>query len=95
MLHISKKNVKKVIHKLIEFLNPNGYFYIAVKKLRDGSKEEQVVKENDYGYEYERFFSFYTPEELKKYLEDFKLNIVYSDVTSIGNTEGVQVIAQK
>ena len=95
LFHISKNNVKKVIHNLIGFLNPNGYFYIAVKKLRDGAREEQVVKENDYGYEYERFFSFYTPEELKRYLEDFKLNVVYSDVTSIESTEWIQIIAQK
>ena len=95
LLHISKKNVKKVIQNLIEFLNPNGYFYIAVKKLRNGAKEEQVVTENDYGYEYERFFSFYTSEELKKHLNDLKLNIVYSDITSIGSTEWIQMIAQK
>lgn len=95
LLHISKKNVKKVLNNLIDFLNPNGYFYIAVKKLRDGAQEEQIVKENDYGYEYERFFSFYAPEELKKYLEDLKLNIIYSDISSIGSTEWIQVIAQK
>jgi 2-polyprenyl-3-methyl-5-hydroxy-6-metoxy-1,4-benzoquinol methylase len=95
LLHISKKDVKKVLGNLLDLLNPNGHIYIAVKKANEGQVEEQVKKENDYGYEYERFFSFYTLEELKNYLQEFSLKIIYHDITAIGKTDWIQVIAQK
>lgn len=94
LLHIPKKNIKNVLTHLVEVLNPEGYLYIAVKRLKDGLAEEQFIKENDYGYDYERFFSFYALDELKTYLEDLKLKIVHSDITSIGNTEWIQVIGK-
>lgn len=87
LLHISKTNVKKVIGNLLDLLNSNGYIYVAVKKANEGQAEEQIIKQNDYGYEYERFFSFYTLEELKNYLQEFGLKIVYSDITPIGKVE--------
>ena len=95
LLHVPKNNIKKVLGNLLELLKPNGYIYIAVKKVNEGQIEEQVIKENDYGYEYERFFSFYTLDEMRGYLEEFGLKIVYSDVISTGKTEWIQVIAQK
>ena len=95
LLHVPKNNIKKVLGNLLELLKSNGYIYIAVKKVNEGQIEEQVIKENDYGYEYERFFSFYTLDEMRGYLEEFGLKIVYSDVISTGKTEWIQVIAQK
>ena len=59
LLHIPKKDIKRVISNLVSILKPKGYLYIAVKGLKDGQEEEKIIKENDYGYEYERFFSFY------------------------------------
>lgn len=95
LLHISKKNIKKVLENLLSFLNPGGYIYIAVKKMNEGQEEEQVIKEKDYGYEYERFFSFYRPQEIESYLQDFGMNIIYSDISSTGRSDWIQVIAQK
>src|SRR5258708_3413568 len=56
LLHISKKDIRKVLKNLLNLLKTGGHLYIAVKQLREGEKDEQVVQENDYGYEYERFF---------------------------------------
>lgn len=95
LLHIAKKNVKNVIGNLINLLNQGGYIYIAVKKINEGQPEEQTIKENDYGYEYERFFSFYSLEEIERYLQEFNLKIVFTDVSSTGKSDWVQVIAQK
>ncbi|MBI4158597.1 MAG: class I SAM-dependent methyltransferase [Candidatus Yanofskybacteria bacterium] len=95
LLHIPKKDIKKVIGNLISLLKPRGYLYIAVKGLKEGQPEEQVIKESDYGYEYERFFSFYTPEELKNFMEESKVSIVYNEIISVGNTDWIQIIAQK
>lgn len=95
LLHIPKKNIKEVLHNLVNSLKPGGYLYIAVKGLKEGQPEEQIIKESDYGYEYERFFSFYTPEELHEYIKELGMDIVYKDIVSVGNTNWIQVIAQK
>lgn len=95
LLHIPKNDVRRVLKNVAKVLKPQGYFYVAVKKLRDGAKEEQRIKENDYGYEYERFFSFYTLEELNGYFQELGMNIVWSDVSLIGTTDWIQLIAQK
>jgi 2-polyprenyl-3-methyl-5-hydroxy-6-metoxy-1,4-benzoquinol methylase len=95
LLHIQKNNAENVIGNLIDLLEPQGYFYLAVKKMNEGQAEEQIVKENDYGYEYERFFSFFTLGELEKYLQNFGLKIAWSDISSTGKSDWVQLIAQK
>lgn len=95
LLHIAKTRVKKVLGSLVSVLNVGGYIYIAVKKATEGQVEEQIIKENDYGYEYERFFSFYTLEELKNYLRELSLKVVYDDITPIGTTDWIQIIAHK
>lgn len=95
LLHIPKKDIKKVISNLVSLLKPKGYLYIAVKGLRVGQNEEQIIKENDYGYEYERFFSFYSPEELSGYIKELGMNNVYDEIISVGNTDWIQVIAQR
>ncbi len=95
LLHIPKKDIKKVLANLLSPLKSEGYLYIAVKSLKGGQPEEQVIKESDYGYEYERFFSFYTPEELKNFMEESKVSIVYNEIISVGNTDWIQIIAQK
>jgi len=95
LLHIPKKEIKKVLGNLISLLNPNGYLYIAVKGLRKGEKEERIIKESDYGYEYKRFFSFYTSDELNGYIEELGMRSIYNDIISVGNTDWIQLIAQK
>jgi SAM-dependent methyltransferase len=95
LLHIAKKDVVDVLFKFVERLDPDGYLYIAVKGLREGGKEEETVEENDYGYEYERFFSFYTMDELRKYLSDLGLNVVYENSKIVGRTNWLQIVAKK
>lgn len=95
LLHIYKKDVKRVLVNLLELLKPEGYLYIAVKGVKEGQSKEQIIKENDYGYEYERFFSFYRPEELANYIKDLGMSIVYDNITSTGNSDWIQMIAQK
>ena len=83
------------MNNLIGTLKSHGYFYIAVKGIKKGLPEEQIIKENDYGYEYERFFSFYIPEEMSGYLKDLGMEIVFSDVSSTGHTDWIQIISKK
>jgi len=95
LLHIPKKDIEKVIHSLKEKLNPGGYFYVAVKERRLDEKEEEIVKENDYGYEYERFFSYFTVTKMKKYFLDVGLEIVYQDTVHSGRRNWIQIIGKE
>ena len=95
LLHIPKNEVTEVLKNITEPLKSNGYFYVAVKELRSGNKDEEIVKENDYGYEYERFFSYFTRDELKSYIEKIGLQVVHNNITSSGKTNWIQMVAKK
>lgn len=95
LLHISKNNIVNVITKLVSVVNEKGFLYIAVKGVNANGKEEDVLKENDYGYEYERFFSYYRMEELKKYLKYLGLEVVYKNSNRVDRTDWLQIIGQK
>lgn len=93
LLHIAKKDIRNVLVNLIKVLKNDGYFYIAVKE--NEKIKEEVVKESDYGYEYERFFSYYTLDELKQYLKELDMKITLETITNSGRTNWIQIIAQK
>lgn len=96
LLHIPKNEILDVLKNIITPLKDGGYLYIAVKELKPGNKEEVIVKENVYGYDFERFFSYFTLEEMKKYLDKIKLTIVYETITkSPEGTNWIQIIARK
>jgi SAM-dependent methyltransferase len=96
LLHISKKEIQHVISNLVSLLNSGGYFYVAVKELKPGQKEdEMMITENDLGYDYTRFFSFYTLPELKGYVEKAGCKIAFEKIISPGKSNWVQLIAQK
>jgi hypothetical protein len=52
---------------------------VAVKTLGADRVGEKVVTEDDYGYSYERFFSFYTGDEMRGYLRDAGLLVCYDE----------------
>lgn len=95
LLHIPKVDVPHVIAGLKDKLNDGGYLYIAVKEKWPEGKEEEILKENDYGYEYERFFSYFTLPEIKQYLADAGLTLCHENIAPTGNTNWIQVIARK
>lgn len=96
LLHIPKADAFPVIEGLVARLVTGGLLYIAVKALRPGSREEEIVTEHDYGYDYERFFSYFTMDELRSYVERLGLTVTHAEVTqaSTGGT-WLQIIALK
>ena len=56
LLHFTKKDIPSILKKLRNLLNDGGYMYVAVKEQKDNEKGEMVVKDNDYGFEVQRFF---------------------------------------
>jgi SAM-dependent methyltransferase len=97
LLHIPKQEAGVVVQKMANRLKRGGYLYLAVKELRAGHAPEEVLRENDYGYEYERFFSYYTMTELKRYLVESGLSVVeeipYPHPN--GKTVWLQIIGQR
>jgi len=77
LLHIPKKDIEKILNLMILKLNKNGLLYVAVKEVKDDAVEEKIIKESDYGYEYERFFSYYSVEEIKNLLEKAGMEVTY------------------
>ncbi|MFZ3044072.1 MAG: class I SAM-dependent methyltransferase [Minisyncoccia bacterium] len=97
LLHIPKKDVGTVVKKMVERLAPNGLLYIAVKETREDKPEEEMKKENDYGYEYERFFSYFTLPELENYMTDAGLEIISTlrNPSPSGKTVWLQIIGRR
>ena len=97
LLHILKSEASGIVKKLVNRAKPGGLVYIAVKEVREGRPEEAVEKENDYGYDYERFFSYFTMPELERYLADADTKVVWKLRTQhpSGKTVWLQIIAQK
>ncbi len=95
LLHIPKKDCPEVIKNMSMLLNPEGLLYVSVKELRSDQEEEAVYKEHDYGYEYERFFSYFSRVEVEEYFKNAGLEIVHSDVTPSGKTNWIQVIGRR
>ena len=97
LLHIPKKDAGEVVKKMTGRLTRNGLLYIAVKEKREDKPEEEVAKENDYGYEYERFFSYFTMDELEQYLTEAGLKIVSKlrNPNPSGKTVWLQIIGKK
>ncbi|TSC68152.1 MAG: type 12 methyltransferase [Parcubacteria group bacterium Gr01-1014_56] len=93
-LHIPKKDVLGIFQKVKKILKEGGVFYIAVKEQHEGAPDEKVEVENDYGYEYERFFSYYSVPELEKFFSNAGLGVIYSSVTPVGKTRWLQMIAK-
>ena len=91
LLHIPKAETFSVIEGMVSRLVPQGLLYIAVKAQRPGHPEEEMVTENDYGYDYERFFSYYTLDEMRRQVDRLGLSLVHGEVSQ----DWMQIIARK
>ena len=99
LLHIPKKEIEGILKKAVSKLKDGGYLYIAVKEKIEGGVDEETKVDNDYGYEYERFFSYFSLEDLKTYFNNVGLEMVYENVMSPSKTarksSWMQVIGKK
>ncbi len=95
LLHIPKAKIQKIIKSLKNKIKPGGLLYLAVKEVKSDKLEEKIERENDYGYDYERFFSFFTLPEIERYLKGLDLEIVWKTVANSGKTNWIQVVARK
>jgi len=75
LLHVPKDKLEDVLKEILRVLKKNGILHIAVKK----GKGEREVHQSDYGYEYERFFSYWQSEELKNFFNKYNLITLKED----------------
>lgn len=95
LLHIPKSDAQDVIKKIINKLKKGGYIYVAVKGKWESGVDEEIKKENLYGDDFERFFSYYTVDEIKNYFINLGLEIVYEESAISGKTNWIQVVGKK
>ena len=91
LLHISKSRIPVVLRGIVRVLKPSGSIYIAVK---EGSGERWVT-EADYGYPYQRFFSYFRYKEMAALLKKAGLNVKKYKHIRQGSTGRLQFIAEK
>lgn len=95
LLHFPKGEVAEVISSLLVELKPQGLIHVSVKETKPGHAEEEICAEDDYGYSYERFFSYFTEKEVIVLLENAGLEVVFSEIHLSGKTRWIQVIARR
>lgn len=95
LLHIPKDRAFEILEKMKNVLNNGGLLYVAVKGKRDDGLDEEIKVEDDYGYQYERFFSYFSLDELKKYFNKLNLEIIWDSGESLNNTNWIQIIGKK
>ena len=95
LLHFPKKEISMILENIISKLNQGGYLYVAVKEKKPNGPGDEIKTESDYGYSYHRFFSYFDHLEVKRYLKNAGLKIVYSNIKSSGKTNWIQLIGQK
>jgi SAM-dependent methyltransferase len=95
LLHVPKSEIRNTLSLFQDKTAPGGYLYIAVKEIRPDQSEEEVRIEDDYGYEYERFFSYFTLPELETHFATLGIEVVWSEVTPSGKSRWIQLIGRK
>lgn len=95
LLHIPKAEVPSVLAELAKKLKRGGYLHIAVKGIKSDGKEENIVSDNSFGYEYKRFFSFFTMDELKEQFARVDIECVWEYAEVVGRANWLQIIGRK
>ena len=66
-------------------------------KVQRAKEKFEIRKENDFGYEYERFFSYFTLSEFKDYFNKLGLEIISENVilSSSGRSNWINITGKK
>lgn len=95
VFHVPKNELVALLRKIAKRLKNGGYIYIAVKEKRENEQEEEVKVENELGYTYERFFAYFTTEEIARYLMLAGLHLTTAMLTTAGRRNWIQLIGKK
>ncbi len=95
LLHIPKNRAIEFLGALQQGLRSGGLLYLAVKEPRADQRQEQVVEESDYGYDYARFFSYFTEKEILDYAKKLGLQTVDCHVTADSDTRWIEFVGRR
>ncbi len=95
LLHIPRSEAVAVLRSMASLLNDGGHLYVAVKDKKEGRPDEGVKQEDDYGYPYKRFFSYFSLDELRDHFAHAGLAIVFEKVAPVGNTRWIEMIGKR
>jgi ubiquinone/menaquinone biosynthesis C-methylase UbiE len=87
LLHITKKDAKDVLLGFYRILKPKGLLFIGVKQ---GDGEKFLFEDN-----VERFYAFYTQEELEQLITNAGFNLLETNITKRNSTVWIRVFANK
>ncbi len=95
LLHLRKDEARPCIEELAKHLKSGGVLYVDVKGIWSNGVEEEIRKDNDYGYEYERLFTYFSREELVDYFQSVGLEILFLEDEVVGKTIWREIIGRK
>lgn len=95
LLHRPRAELVSTLRSFAEKLVENGWLYVAVKEKRPDRGDEEVVAEDHLGTRIERFFSFYTREEIEEAFTQAGFDVLFSDVVPSGRARWIEVVGRK
>lgn len=95
LLHVSHDFIGRAIRNLAGALASGGHLYASVKAPLKSGPIEELKREHDLGYPYERFFAYYTLGNMRDLMAEEGLSVVYENIVQSGETEWIQIIARK
>lgn len=95
LLHRPRAELRPILRSFRARLQPGGYLFVALKEKRPDRPEEGMVVEDHLGERIERFFSFFTQEEVEEAFREEGFSVAFSSVTPSGRARWIEVVGQR
>jgi len=91
LLHIPKADMLQALREIFRVVTPGGVVHVAIKA-GDGERE---VAEDDYGYAYQRFFSYWSAADFCTIIRKGGFEIMRYEEVTLGQTAWLKFLLQK
>ncbi len=95
LLHRPRAELVASLQTFRAKLRPGGMLYVVVKEKRTDRPEEGVITEDHLGVTIERFFSFYSQEEVESAFQQAGFEVLFSEVIPSGRARWIEVVGQR
>lgn len=95
LLHRPRVELVASLQSFHAKLHPGGLLYVVVKEKRDDCPEEGVITDDHLGVTIERFFSFYTREEVESAFQQAGFEVVFSEVVPSGRARWIEAVGKR
>lgn len=94
LLHLPHAEIPETLWHWRGRMKHGGILHVAVKERRPGQPREERKTESDYGFEYTRFFSYWTLEELRHKTMLAGFLTVWDSAKVSGRVTWLQIVAK-